>query len=156
MTRTKPPSSEYPTPPPFPTKATTSTSLLGKLYGAVASFFSRLVRIFSKERNWWRPIRLHHSMSNCKYLRHMDHDPGVDETPATLFKSLRFLPSGHSVPLQIKQGHCKPTSPYRIFFNLYKPSTPFKKTAPPPADFSIVVVKCVLTSSYAAVFSSDP
>ncbi|CDO69861.1 hypothetical protein BN946_scf184884.g20 [Trametes cinnabarina] len=58
----------------------------------------------------------------------------------SLFKSLRFLSSGHSVPLHIQRTPEAPSSPYQIFFHLYKPSTPFKKTAPPPPDFSVVVV----------------
>ena len=59
----------------------------------------------------------------------------------SLFRSLRFLPSGYVVPLNAKQGSRLPDSPYHIFYNLYKPSTPFKKTTPPPPDFSVVVVK---------------
>ncbi|THH03350.1 hypothetical protein EW145_g6328 [Phellinidium pouzarii] len=31
-------------------------------------------------------------------------------------------------------------SPYEVFFNLYKPATPFRKTAPPPPDYSVIVV----------------
>jgi len=60
---------------------------------------------------------------------------------AFIFKSLRFIPTGHGIPLLSQ----KPTSsPYKIFFNLYKPSTPFRKSAPPPPDFSVVVVKSVI------------
>ncbi|KAI0335748.1 hypothetical protein GY45DRAFT_1316455 [Cubamyces sp. BRFM 1775] len=127
VTRAKPPSSDYPVPPPFARKAQTSTSILARLYGAMTSLLARLTRIFSPSFDWWRPIRcsrwLHHNMSS-----------------SSLYKSLRFLPSGHSVPLHIQQAPEKPPSPYEIFFHLYKPSTPFKKTAPPPPDFSVVVV----------------
>ena len=62
---------------------------------------------------------------------------------ASLFKSLRFLLSGYDVPLHIHRAPDAPASPYQIFYNLYKPSTPFKKTAPPPPDFQVVVVKYV-------------
>ncbi|PYH83642.1 putative tRNA splicing endonuclease subunit [Aspergillus uvarum CBS 121591] len=31
-------------------------------------------------------------------------------------------------------------APYRVVFHVYKPSTPFKKSAPPPPDFRIAVV----------------
>ncbi|KAH9891790.1 tRNA-splicing endonuclease subunit sen54 N-term-domain-containing protein [Cubamyces lactineus] len=127
VTRAKPPSSDYPVPPPFPSKARTSTSILARSYGAMTSLLARLVRVFSTSFDWWRPIRcsrwLHHNMSN-----------------ASLYKSLRFLPSGHDVPLHIQRTPETPPSPYEIFFHLYKPSTPFKKTAPPPPDFSVVVV----------------
>ncbi|KAL8279072.1 hypothetical protein RQP46_008530 [Phenoliferia psychrophenolica] len=34
--------------------------------------------------------------------------------------------------------------PYQTFFNVYKPITKFRKSAPPPPDFEIVVIKCVL------------
>ena len=60
--------------------------------------------------------------------------------PASLFRSLRFIPSGHGVPLRQSKS-AEVESPYQIFYNLYKPSTPFKKTAPPPPDFQIVVIK---------------
>jgi tRNA-splicing endonuclease subunit Sen54 len=34
----------------------------------------------------------------------------------------------------------KTIAPYRITFHIYKPSTPFKKSAPPEPDFRIAVV----------------
>jgi len=61
------------------------------------------------------------------------------------FKSLRFLPSGHAVPLRTTQIQEVETSPYKIFFNLYKPSTPFRKSAPGAPDFSLVVVNARTT-----------
>ena len=64
--------------------------------------------------------------------------------PASLFSALRFLPYGHGSKLHVKKT-VEP-SPYEFFFNLYKPSTPFKKTFPPAPDFSVVVVKYVLIS----------
>jgi tRNA-splicing endonuclease subunit Sen54 len=52
---------------------------------------------------------------------------------------------GHAVPLHHpnieKRNEDRKTSPYQIFFNLYKPSTSFKKSAPSPPDFQIVVIK---------------
>lgn len=33
--------------------------------------------------------------------------------------------------------------PYQTFFNVYKPVTKFRKSAPPPPDFEIVVIKSV-------------
>ncbi|KAJ3805661.1 hypothetical protein F5876DRAFT_91416 [Lentinula aff. lateritia] len=38
-----------------------------------------------------------------------------------------------------------PSSPYEPFFNLYKPPTPFKKSAPPPPDYQMVVVNARTT-----------
>lgn len=64
---------------------------------------------------------------------------------ASLYQSLRFIPTGHKVPLNHsnpeKRAVEKKASPYQIFFNLYKPSTPFKKSAPQQPDFQIVVIK---------------
>jgi tRNA-splicing endonuclease subunit Sen54 len=60
---------------------------------------------------------------------------------ASLFQALRGVaaPAGHNAPL----NHASDTeSPYKVFFNLYKPPTPFKKTAPPEPDFEVVVIKC--------------
>ncbi len=60
-----------------------------------------------------------------------------------MFKSLRVIPSGHSTPLQVSAPDTQKSSPYDIFYNVYKPATPFKKTAPSKPDFQIVVVKYV-------------
>ncbi|KAI1790188.1 tRNA-splicing endonuclease subunit sen54 N-term-domain-containing protein [Ganoderma leucocontextum] len=132
VTRTTPPSPDYPMPPPFPYAAQSSVSILSRLCSAVSTFFSKLVRTFVSSRDWWRPIRpgpwLHHGMNY-----------------ASLFHSLRFLPAGYNVPLHIHQAQETWASPYQIFYNLYKPSTPFKKTAPPPPDFQVVIVNARMT-----------
>ncbi|KAI0632259.1 tRNA-splicing endonuclease subunit sen54 N-term-domain-containing protein [Trametes polyzona] len=127
VTRAKPPSADYPVPPALQ-KSVGPQSLLGRLYNAMTSLLSRLTRSFTTGGlDWWRPIPLnrwlHHNLDN-----------------SWLFKSLRFLPSGHKTPLQIQSAPAASPTPYQIFFHLYKPSTPFKKTAPPPPDFSVVVV----------------
>lgn len=65
---------------------------------------------------------------------------------ASIYRYLRFLPSSHSIPLHQPPSPTPPSSsPYKIFYNVYKPSTPFKKTAPPLPDFQVVVIKYVLT-----------
>ncbi|KAF8887144.1 tRNA-splicing endonuclease subunit sen54 N-term-domain-containing protein, partial [Infundibulicybe gibba] len=69
---------------------------------------------------------------------------------AALFRSLRFIPAGHHLHLQScntkKQEEVRrQTSPYQIFYNIYKPSTPFKKSAPPAPDFQVVVVNARTT-----------
>ncbi|KAI0826935.1 tRNA-splicing endonuclease subunit sen54 N-term-domain-containing protein [Trametes gibbosa] len=133
VTRARPPSLDYPIPSPYPKPARARTSVLGKLYESLSTVLARVARIFTNGLGWWRPIRssrwLHHNMSNL-----------------SLYKSLRFLPSGHSTPLHIQPTPDAPPSSYQIFYHLYKPSTPFKKTAPPPPDFSIVVVNARTTS----------
>ncbi|OBZ69005.1 putative tRNA-splicing endonuclease subunit sen54 [Grifola frondosa] len=132
VTRTKPPTADYPTPPPFLPKKRKSASIFVRVYKLFGSAISRVSRIFLGGFNWWRPLR------SSRWLHHnMDY--------GSVFKSLRFLPSGHDVPLQVKKTPSSPPSPYEIFYNLYKPSTPFKKTAPPPPDFSVVVVNARTT-----------
>ncbi|KAI0647909.1 tRNA-splicing endonuclease subunit sen54 N-term-domain-containing protein [Trametes meyenii] len=127
VTRAKPPSLGYPVPPPLITAPNKTTSFIDNLCNAVASTLARLTRIFGTKFDWWQPIR-------CGGWLH----PATSD--AFLFKSLRFLFSGHTTPLHIRHVSETPPSPYTIFFHLYKPSTPFKKTAPPPPDFSVVVV----------------
>ena len=53
------------------------------------------------------------------------------------------MPAGHAIPLRSSESTLKAraSSPYHIFFNIYKPSTAFKKSAPPPPDFHLVVIK---------------
>ncbi|KAI0917086.1 hypothetical protein AcW1_007627 [Taiwanofungus camphoratus] len=131
VTRAKPPTSDYPV-PPVTLKTQTSMSLITRLYSGVWSAISRIYSVFSKKFDWWRPLRfsrwLHHNMDS-----------------RSVFKSLRFLPAGYNVPLHVQKSPNSPPSPYTIFFHLYKPATPFKKTAPPPPDFSIVVVNARTT-----------
>jgi hypothetical protein len=67
--------------------------------------------------------------------------------PASIYRSLRGIapPRGHSTPL-ITPAPVETPSPYAVFFHLYKPATPFRKTAPPAPDFEVVVIKCVVVS----------
>ena len=60
------------------------------------------------------------------------------------------MPAGHAIPLESSEStsKAKVSSPYRIFFNIYKPSTAFKKSAPPPPDFHLVVIKYVSYHAY--------
>ncbi|KAI0667674.1 tRNA-splicing endonuclease subunit sen54 N-term-domain-containing protein [Trametes maxima] len=127
VTRARPPSSDYPIPPPFAAAARKSTTFVQKVCNAVASTLARLARVFYANFDWWQPIR-------CGGWLH----PVTNNV--SLFKSLRSLFSGHTTPLRVKHNPETPPSPYQIFFHLYKPCTPFKKTAPPPPDFSVVVV----------------
>ena len=58
-----------------------------------------------------------------------------------IYRRLNFIrfyePSTDSTPPQQQDTT---TSPFRIAFNVYKPSTPFRKTAPPVPDFRIAVI----------------
>ncbi len=111
----------------------------------MSSLLARMARVLAGGLDWWQPIRrngwLHHHINNSEFHQRTGFHARSRFEPVSLFKSLRFLPSGHSAPLHIQHTPETPPSPYQVFYHLYKPSTPFKKTAPPPPDFSVVVVK---------------
>ncbi|KDQ50520.1 hypothetical protein JAAARDRAFT_63133 [Jaapia argillacea MUCL 33604] len=133
VTRAKPPSAAYPIPAPYPTHVVTAkSSILQRISTIFSNLFGRVFRFISGPVNWWRPIHIR------RWLHHnMDYP--------SLFKSLRIIPAGHSTPLHDHPSHINPQSPYQIFYHLYKPSTQFKKTSPPPPDFSVVVVNARAT-----------
>lgn len=66
---------------------------------------------------------------------------GLSEPPADqAFSSLQIIPAGRTKSDYI----AKPlphNEPYQIFWHVYKPTTKFKKSAPPPPDFYVAVVK---------------
>ncbi|RXW15794.1 hypothetical protein EST38_g10062 [Candolleomyces aberdarensis] len=129
VTRTRPPSEHYPIAAPFPLN-TPHTSILGHLRRFIEGLAASLVGVFNRF-DWWHPLRINRiCLSNKTY--------------GSLYRSIRFIHSGHSVPLN-SSGPPPPSSPYQIFYNLYKPSTPFKKSNPPPPDFQIVVVNARTT-----------
>ncbi|KDQ08038.1 hypothetical protein BOTBODRAFT_38254 [Botryobasidium botryosum FD-172 SS1] len=85
---------------------------------------------------------------------------GVVRTYSDIFKSLRIIPAGHAVPLYIKEKAPTDTH-YKVFYNVWKPSTPWKKTALPPPDFEVVVINARTTSlpsllEITALFSTLP
>ncbi|KAI0072563.1 hypothetical protein K474DRAFT_1604894 [Panus rudis PR-1116 ss-1] len=130
VTRTKPPTFAYPLAAPFPKPHRPPPSL----FRLLSSIFNRVLGMFSRGINWWQPVQ---------------HNPWwhLNMSYASVFKSLRFIPSGHETPLKYTENlhESSTSSPYQIFFNVYKPSTPFKKTAPPAPDFSVVVVNARTT-----------
>jgi len=128
VTRTESPTSYYPSPPPLSVRNATP-SIIQRLLSLLSSLSSKLLKLFTRDLHWWKPLHVSPWLCNNNY--------------PSIFKSLRFMPSGHRIPLRSP----KPTtsSPYQIFFNLYKPSTPFRKSAPPPPDFSVVVVNARTT-----------
>ncbi|KAH8104779.1 tRNA-splicing endonuclease subunit sen54 N-term-domain-containing protein [Cristinia sonorae] len=121
--RTKPPSAAYLTAAPHVAPPSPALSLLSKfktwLFAPIRWLFNRL----SRKSSSWHPSIFHHGL-----------------TYPAIFNSLRLLPCGHTAPLQILRPSHETPSPYEIFFNVYKPSTPFKKTSPPKPDFQVVVV----------------
>ncbi|TFK52170.1 hypothetical protein OE88DRAFT_1657269 [Heliocybe sulcata] len=130
VARAEPPSPSYPVPPPLTVgKDSSRTSLLQRFFALWSKAVKKFVGLFCPRIDWWKPFRLYH---------HTGYP--------SLFKSLRFIPSGHTTPLLPPPATIKilnpapPRSPYHIFYHLYKPSTSFRKTAPPNPDFYIVVV----------------
>jgi tRNA-splicing endonuclease subunit Sen54 len=143
VTRANPPDIYYPIPPTV-SISTPAYSIWEYIKSRLRTWMSRvLVGGF----NWWKPVRisrwLHHDKNYGGFAILLDgHD--LKYTLGSLFKRIRFMTAGHSVPLKLLNGASKNSSPYQIFFNLYKPSTPFKKSAPPPPDFQVVVIKLVV------------
>ncbi|KAI0259841.1 tRNA-splicing endonuclease subunit sen54 N-term-domain-containing protein [Gloeopeniophorella convolvens] len=138
VTRAKPPSPAYPI---SATRASSqlrprpSTSIFCRVFSALFSPFRRLLSwLVQPSTSSWHPL------SHRRWLHHnMDH--------SSIFKSLRFIRTGHSIPLRpaVPTLPNEPTSRYEVFYHVYKPNTPFRKTAPPPPDFSIVVVDASTT-----------
>lgn len=155
VTRVNPPSSHYPTPPPR--AVGTPSSILSRILSLFSHWTSKLRQLFSSSSDWWRPLTI---------SRWLHHDKNYRQSPASLFlrrlaqlaliahlfRSLRFMSAGHGIPLHHpdpeKRREIQMASPYKIFYNLYKPNTPFKKSAPPPPDFQIVVIKYVVGPSH--------
>ncbi|EPQ51094.1 hypothetical protein GLOTRDRAFT_141228 [Gloeophyllum trabeum ATCC 11539] len=126
VTRAEPPSPSYPVPPPL--QSSTPRSVLNTLQSIWSGVCRRLRALIGGSIDWWRPLYLD------GWLYHYTNYP-------SLFKSMRFIHSGHSTPLHLTSKPASaPRSPYHIFYHLYKPSTPFRKTSPPPPDFYVVVV----------------
>ncbi|KAG2123798.1 tRNA-splicing endonuclease subunit sen54 N-term-domain-containing protein, partial [Suillus clintonianus] len=127
VTRTDPPSPSYPVPPPRLT-SDGALSFFRRLSSIFSPCATRLLRFWRGTLNWWRPLRI------SRWIHH-------DKSYGKIFKSLRVIPAGHSIaPHSSRATPVVPSSPYKIFYNMYKPSTNFRKTSPPQPDFQIVVI----------------
>ncbi|PFH45425.1 hypothetical protein AMATHDRAFT_88815 [Amanita thiersii Skay4041] len=110
--------------------------LLSKLLSILPSFHLLPPRLSpSPTFDWWHPLPTH---------------PHPPQSYASIFAALRnIIPSGHKVPLHTppsqKTDNTPATTPYRIFYNVYKPNTPFRKTTPGKPDFQVVVVNARTT-----------
>ncbi|KAI6044854.1 tRNA-splicing endonuclease subunit sen54 N-term-domain-containing protein [Pisolithus marmoratus] len=135
LRRAKPPS-DFPVAPSHSPRqpATRPASVWQRIATSFSNFARKVLSVVGLvfHRSPWRPLGLRGIKSN-----------------GDLLKSLRFLPCGHSTPLfncskpqHYHQAIPTPpsSSPYNVFFHVYKPSTPFRKTAPPPPDFYVVVI----------------
>ncbi|KAF8310978.1 hypothetical protein DL93DRAFT_2061606 [Clavulina sp. PMI_390] len=129
VTRAVPPPSSpsYPVPPPHKVSNTDLPSVFVRLLNWFTSFFQLGPR--SIIRGSILGIRTSGLRSFCDYTQ--------------IFRALRIIPSGHSHPIGFSsssQEHSEPESPYTVFYHVWKPNTPWKKTAPPKADFELVVI----------------
>ncbi|KAH8104966.1 tRNA-splicing endonuclease subunit sen54 N-term-domain-containing protein [Phellopilus nigrolimitatus] len=135
VTRARPPDAFYTIPPPFPKASSTKTSagVLARLAELFIAPFRTVFGSSSTKIDWWRPLGtgglLHRFLSY-----------------SSVFSTLRFIPSGYKLPMSqpsdssIDSPPLQTSSPYEVFFNLYKPATSYRKTAPPPPDYSLIVV----------------
>ena len=148
MTRANPPDVYYPTPPIVSTSKP-ACSIVEHIKSLLKTWTSSVSRVLFGGFNWWKPVRvsswLHHDKNYGEFVQLFFLSPRSKYILVSLFKRLRFMTAGHTVPLKSSKDTLTPKSsfPYQVFFNLYKPSTPFKKSAPPPPDFQVVVIKSV-------------
>ena len=71
--------------------------------------------------------------------------PGLYRSYEDIFRALALIPSHSSNnPLPVSSSDAtiqhQPKSPFRIAFDVFKPTTPYKKSAPPPPDFRVAVL----------------
>ncbi|KAG1863972.1 tRNA-splicing endonuclease subunit sen54 N-term-domain-containing protein [Suillus tomentosus] len=127
ITRTDPPSSSYPIPPPR-LRSEAPLSFCRRLLSIFSLFTTSVLRFWRGSFSWWKPLRI------SRLIHH-------DKSYGKVLKSLRVIPAGHSVaPHSSCANPVSPSSPYKIFYNMYKPSTNFRKTTPPQPDFQIVII----------------
>ncbi|KAJ6587132.1 tRNA-splicing endonuclease subunit sen54 N-term-domain-containing protein [Mycena vulgaris] len=135
VTRATAPNSLYPMPPPFDLSPLNqkTPSVLNRICSIFPLWISRFSRMFSGRFNWWKPFRM------SRWLLR-------DKNYSSVFRALRFIPAGHSVPLlPVKVEPPAKPSPYHIFFNVHKPTTPYRKSAPCLPDYQIVVINARTT-----------
>lgn len=143
VTRADPPTSEYPVSKQHTRDQPNNSSgrwlsLAGML---LESPFKSLTNLLSRKTiDWWRPL-LFSSLSSFT--------PSISDlfifdcqclTPMTdgLYRGIRqILPRLHSLQPSVPS----PEAPYKVFFNVYKPITPFRKTTPPQPDYQVAVVE---------------
>lgn len=147
LRRAEPPTPDFPV-APSPLHSPRPATRAPNVWQRISTSFSNLVlKVLSAvglvfHRGPWGPLRFR----------------GI-KSSGDIFKALRFLPCGHSTPLYncpgIDEGATAvspplstalSSSPYSVFFHVYKPSTPFRKTAPPPPDFYLVIINARTTA----------
>ncbi|KAJ7188029.1 tRNA-splicing endonuclease subunit sen54 N-term-domain-containing protein [Mycena filopes] len=136
VTRATAPNSLYPMPPPFDLSPLhqKTVSILNRIRSIFPSWISRILRLLRGGFDWWKPFQM-----SRWFLR--------DKNYGAIFRGLRFIPAGHGVPLLPTKADFPPAkaSPYHIFFNVHKPGTAYRKTAPDLPDYQIVVINARTT-----------
>ncbi|KAL5482833.1 SEN54 [Sanghuangporus weigelae] len=128
VTRARPPDPYYSTAPRYSPIAfrNSHSGVLAQIASTILCPFRLLFASNSGRIDWWRPLR---SGLMHRFLSY-----------SSIFSALRFIPSAYSRPrLGMLEGPAQ-SSPYEVFFHLYKPTTPYRKTAPSPPDYSVIVV----------------
>lgn len=146
LTRAKPPTSDYPAAPSLFPRPATVPGMWKRITVLLSHFASNVLSVISfvLQRSPWKPVGLRGLKSS-----------------GDIFAAMRFLRCGHTAPLyessategrttqpEVSTMHRTPQSeqsPYSVFFHVYKPSTPFRKSAPPAPDFYVVVINARTT-----------
>ena len=154
--RAEPPDPYYPTPPVFSDTQSSCSSTLQRIFAHRQRFAMSFVHLVMKSitLDWWHPTKLGGQLQ----LQSVPACPQSQQLflwSESIFRSLRFIPSGHKTPLfQSKACTSQVTnSPYRIFYNVYKPNIPFKKSAPGKPDFQVVVSSTFALLHYDTCFN---
>lgn len=145
LMRAEAPTLEYPVAPPVSVTPHTMTRRLTGLFSCLVSKVISFTRLFYRI-DWWRRLQIHQQKTTrTSFCTLMSLLNLASRRLEDIFKALRFIPCGHTVPLyrpaEASSSKLSAPSPYKVFFHVYKPSTPFRKTAPPAPDFHIVVVE---------------
>jgi tRNA-splicing endonuclease subunit Sen54 len=143
VTRANPPTSDYPVPQQQACDQPASSSgrwlsLAGMLLG---SPFRSLTNLLSRKTvDWWRPLLLSSLTSFTSGISNFFsfYWQCLNLMAGGLYQGIRHILSrSHSLQRSVPS----PKAPYTVFFNVYKPITPFRKTTPPQPDYQIVVVE---------------
>ncbi|KAF8326872.1 tRNA-splicing endonuclease subunit sen54 N-term-domain-containing protein [Cantharellus anzutake] len=124
-------SPSYPQPPPYGPSEKSSLqapSIWKTILSCLQRVRSHLTQIFvcPHHTGWLKPLwRTSFGwLSSCDY--------------PTIFRHLRIIPAGHLNPLSTTRPIN--SSPYKIFYHMWKPNSAWKKTAPPYPDFELIVI----------------
>ncbi|CAE6456176.1 unnamed protein product [Rhizoctonia solani] len=128
----------YPLPPPNNAK---SGALLHKLCSLLAPILRHLASPIRMIQSILGPFLFtYHGASIGGMLGLMSRS----FTNTSIFESLRTMASGHDIPLRQyrpEQSASNRNTTFKVFWNIWKPSTPWRKLDVPKPDFEIAVVE---------------